>query len=89
MKMLKTSLALAISTSLLFGCGDETTNNYYPQEPTVPSSTEAKIAVFNLSFDRYTYEDLVAEMKLTKPEQDALVEVGRMTLYRTKTKRLR
>ncbi|UPR37247.1 endonuclease/exonuclease/phosphatase family protein [Vibrio cyclitrophicus] len=74
MKMLKTSLALAISTTLLFGCGDETTNNYYPQEPTVPSSTEAKIAVFNLSFDRYTYEDLVAEMKLTKPEQDALVE---------------
>ncbi|NOJ14037.1 endonuclease/exonuclease/phosphatase family protein [Vibrio splendidus] len=72
--MLKTSLALAISTTLLFGCGDETTNNYYPQEPTVPSSTEAKIAVFNLSFDRYTYEDLVAEMKLTKPEQDALVE---------------
>ena len=60
MKMLKTSLALAISTTLLFGCGDETTNNYYPQDPTVPSTTEAKIAVFNLSFDRFTYEDLVA-----------------------------
>ena len=80
MKMLKTSLALAISTTLLFGCGDETTNNYYPEvpKPEVPQPTpvdsKGRIAVFNLSFDRYTYEDLVAEMKLTKPEQDALIK---------------
>lgn len=80
MKMLKTSLALAISTTLLFGCGDETTNNYYPEvpQPEVPQPTpvdsKGRIAVFNLSFDRYTYEDLVAEMKLTKPEQDALIK---------------
>lgn len=78
--MLKTSLALAISTTLLFGCGDETTNNYYPEvpQPEVPQPTpvdsKGRIAVFNLSFDRYTYEDLVAEMKLTKPEQDALIK---------------
>lgn len=78
--MLKTSLALAISTTLLFGCGDETTNNYYPEvpQPEVPQPTpvdsKGSIAVFNLSFDRYTYEDLVAEMKLTKPEQDALIK---------------
>ena len=78
--MLKTSLALAISTTLLFGCGDDTTNNYYPEvpQPEVPQPTpvdsKGRIAVFNLSFDRYTYEDLVAEMKLTKPEQDALIK---------------
>ena len=80
MKMLKSSLALAISTTLLFGCGDETTNNYYPEvpQPEVPQPTpvdsKGRIAVFNLSFDRYTYEDLVAEMKLTKPQQDALIK---------------
>ncbi len=82
MKIFKTSLALAVSATLLMGCNEETVNNYLPAEPTnppapVPTPTpvdrEGRIAVFNLSFDRYTYEDLVAEMKLTKIQQDELI----------------
>lgn len=82
MNILKTSIALAISTTLLMGCNEETTVNNYPSgdTPTVPEVPEptpverdGRIAAFNLSFDRYTYEDLVAEMKLNKSEQDALV----------------
>ncbi|MDN3616861.1 endonuclease/exonuclease/phosphatase family protein [Vibrio gallaecicus] len=79
MKILKSTLALAISATMLMGCNDETTtNNYLPEVPEVPApapvDSEGRIAAFNLSFDRYTYEDLVAEMKLTTVEQTALVD---------------
>lgn len=74
MKILKSTLALAISATMLVGCNDETTtNNYLPETPETPAQ-EVRIASFNLSFDRYTYEDLVAEMKLTTVEQTTLVD---------------
>ncbi|MEZ8104640.1 MULTISPECIES: endonuclease/exonuclease/phosphatase family protein [Vibrio] len=79
MKLLKTTAALAITVALLAGCNDEeTVNNYLPETPVAPApapvDSEGRIAAFNLSFDRYTYEDLVAEMKLTTIEQTALVD---------------
>lgn len=71
MKVLKTAAAMAVSVALLAGCNDET-NNYYPGEP-APETTDVRIGAYNLSFDRFTYEDLVAEMALTVAEQDELM----------------
>ena len=70
MKLLKTAAAAAISMALLAGCNDET-NNIYPPEPTEP--TNVRFATYNLSFDRYTFEDLVTEMQYSAPEQEALM----------------
>ncbi|MCL1143953.1 endonuclease/exonuclease/phosphatase family protein [Shewanella gaetbuli] len=72
MKVLKTAAAMAVSVVLLAGCNDET-NNYYPIDPE-PSTTDVRIGVYNLSFDRFNYEDLVAELKLTPAEQQVLMD---------------
>jgi len=63
-KLLKTSLALAISASLLVGCND---SDDKIESPAV------KIATYNLSFDRNTFEDLVAEMQISPEAQTTLV----------------
>lgn len=71
MKYYKSAAAVAISMAMLTGCGDET-NNYYPTEPT-PQTQNIRVGVFNLSFDRNSYQDLVAEMAITPTEQTRLV----------------
>ncbi|ABZ77125.1 conserved hypothetical protein [Shewanella halifaxensis HAW-EB4] len=65
MKLLKTAAALAVSVALLTGCNDD--------DVKYVDHTEVKIATYNLSFDRNTFADLVAEMALTSAEQTALV----------------
>ncbi|QIR14059.1 endonuclease/exonuclease/phosphatase family protein [Shewanella aestuarii] len=72
MKLLKTAAAMAVGVALLTGCNDET-NYYHPVDP-APKVTDVKIGVYNLSFDRNTYEDLVAELKLTPAEQQVLMD---------------
>lgn len=67
MKKLKTSLALAVTATLLAGCGTTAT------QTTEPQMTEVKIATYNLSFDRATFQDLVKEMQLTPEQQTSLV----------------
>ncbi|MFA0284420.1 endonuclease/exonuclease/phosphatase family protein [Vibrio sp. 10N.222.55.F12] len=64
MKMLKTSIAFAISSALLIGCSSDT--DYVQPE-------EVKIATYNLSFDRATFEDLVTEMQIEPSAQTKLV----------------
>ncbi|WP_019616941.1 endonuclease/exonuclease/phosphatase family protein [Psychromonas ossibalaenae] len=71
MKFLKTAAAAAISVALLAGCNDETTTITNPVEPTEP--TNVRFATYNLSFDRSTFEQLVAEMQITASEQEALM----------------
>ncbi|GIU49335.1 succinyl-CoA synthetase subunit alpha [Shewanella sairae] len=66
MKLLKTAAALAVGVALLTGCNDD--------DVKYVDHTEVKIATYNLSFDRNTFEDLVAEMALTSAQQTALVE---------------
>ncbi|MDF2153368.1 endonuclease/exonuclease/phosphatase family protein [Vibrio sp. CAU 1672] len=67
MKILKTPLALLIGSALLVGCNDDDTK-YVDVQP-----TEVKIATYNLSFDRNTFEDLVTEMQVTPAKQTELV----------------
>lgn len=67
MKSLKTSLALLIGSVLLSGCNTE--DNVFIGQ----SSIDVKIATYNLSFDRATFEDLVAEMQVSPAEQAQLV----------------
>lgn len=57
------TLALVVSAALLAGCND--TDYVQP--------TEVKIATYNLSFDRDTFEDLVAEMQIAPAKQEQLV----------------
>ncbi len=64
MKLLKTSIAFAISSALLIGCSSDT--DYVQPE-------EVKIATYNLSFDRATFEDLVTEMQIEPSAQTKLV----------------
>lgn len=64
MKMLKTSIAFAISSALLIGCSSDT--DYVQPE-------EVKIATYNLSFDRATFQDLVTEMQIDPSVQATLV----------------
>jgi hypothetical protein len=59
------ALALVVSAALLAGCND---TDYVQVQP-----TEVKIATYNLSFDRDTYEDLVTEMQITPSKQVKLV----------------
>lgn len=68
MKTIKTSLALLIGTALLTGCNDDDTK-YVNVQP-----TEVKIATYNLSFDRSTFEALVNEMQIEPAQQAALVK---------------
>ncbi|MGD8171733.1 endonuclease/exonuclease/phosphatase family protein [Vibrio sp. TRT 21S02] len=63
MKLLKTTLALAVSTVLLMGCDDTNETN-----------DEVTIAAFNLSFDRSSFEQLVDEMETSPEEQQTLVD---------------
>jgi len=67
MELLKTAVAAAISVALLAGCNDD--NN----STTDTTLTDVRVATYNLSFDRNSYEDLVEEMQITKAEQDALM----------------
>ncbi|MGY3572568.1 endonuclease/exonuclease/phosphatase family protein [Vibrio paucivorans] len=60
MKLSKKPLALILGAMLLAGCNDSDTTN-------------VKIATYNLSFDRNTFEDLVAEMQIEPEQQDVLV----------------
>ena len=64
MKLLKTSIAFAISSALLIGCSSDT--DYVQPE-------EVKIATYNLSFDRATFQDLVTEMQIEPNAQATLV----------------
>ncbi|WP_298942832.1 endonuclease/exonuclease/phosphatase family protein [uncultured Psychromonas sp.] len=64
MELLKTAAAAAISVALLAGCNDDSNTT---------TSTDVRVATYNLSFDRNSYEDLVEEMQITKAEQDALM----------------
>lgn len=68
MKTIKTSLALIIGAALLTGCNDDDTK-YVNVQP-----TEVKIATYNLSFDRATFEALVNEMQIEPAQQAALVK---------------
>ena len=65
MTMKKTFIAASIALAALSGCNSDSSVETY---------TEARFATFNLSFDRATYEDLVAEMTLSREEQSALIE---------------
>lgn len=66
MKLKKSFLALLTSVSLLTACHDDTTSM-----TTYPSNV--KVAAFNLSFDRNTFEELVKEMQIPPAEQTNLV----------------
>lgn len=66
MKLKHSFLALLASVSLLTACHDDTTFMR-----TYPSS--ARVATFNLSFDRASFEDLVSEMQIPPAEQTRLV----------------
>ncbi|QUM87705.1 endonuclease/exonuclease/phosphatase family protein [Moritella sp. 36] len=66
MKTLST-LALVVSSVILSGC----VNTKYIDTPVQP--IEVKIAAYNLSFDRDSFEALVAEMQVTPAKQKELV----------------
>lgn len=66
MKLIKTLTAVAISSALLTGCVFENDNDMIPV-------SEVSVATFNLSFDRFTFEQLVDEMQTTPSEQQTLV----------------
>lgn len=75
MKFSKAAITVALSSALLAGCNDEETiNNYLPGTPPTEVTQDVKFAAYNLSFDRNTFEDLVAEMKLTTQQQQTLVQ---------------
>ena len=63
--MIKSSLALLVSALLLTGCQDSSEST---QE-----STSIKIATYNLSFDRDSFETLLSEMQIEPEKQNALV----------------
>ncbi|MGU3842449.1 endonuclease/exonuclease/phosphatase family protein, partial [Vibrio diabolicus] len=66
MKTIKTSIALLVGAALLSGCNDDTEyDNVQPKE--------LKIATYNHSFDRATFEALVSEMKIEPAQQTVLV----------------
>ncbi|MGR5231794.1 endonuclease/exonuclease/phosphatase family protein [Vibrio rotiferianus] len=65
MKHFKTPLALLIGAALLTGCNDDDIKYVQPQD--------VKIATYNLSFDRSTFEDLVEEMQVEPVKQTKLV----------------
>ncbi|MGR4989457.1 endonuclease/exonuclease/phosphatase family protein [Vibrio rotiferianus] len=65
MKHFKTPLALLIGAALLTGCNDDDIKYVQPQD--------VKIATYNLSFDRSTFEDLVEEMQVEPVKQTELV----------------
>jgi hypothetical protein len=65
MKHFKTPLALLIGAALLTGCDDDDIKYVQPQD--------VKIATYNLSFDRSTFEDLVEEMQVEPVKQTELV----------------
>lgn len=69
MRFTKTLIAAAIASSALVGCDGDTIVVPSP----APVVSEVKVAAFNLSFDRSTFEDLVNEMSLTAEEQAPLV----------------
>lgn len=66
MKTIKTSIALLVGAALLSGCNDDT--EYVNVQP-----KEVKIATYNLSFDRATFEALVSEMQIEPAQQTVLV----------------
>ncbi len=68
MKLLKTPLALIIGSALLVGCNSNDSTEYKKEV-----AHEVKIATYNLSFDRNTFEDLVAEMQVEPAAQTKLV----------------
>lgn len=79
MKLIKTLAATAVTLTLLSGCGDDTTNNYYPEQPNIETK-DVKIGVYNLSFDRNSFTELMAEMAITPKVQQQLVDA-----YKNKT----
>lgn len=68
MKYLKTPLALIIGSALLVGCNSDNATEYKKDV-----AHEVKIATYNLSFDRDTFEELVAEMQVEPADQTKLV----------------
>ena len=62
----KASMALAITATLLTGCFESSEDEVI--------STDVRFGVYNLSFDRATFQDLVSEMTLTQAEQNLLIE---------------
>ncbi|QLE85341.1 endonuclease/exonuclease/phosphatase family protein [Shewanella sp. Scap07] len=66
MKLLKSAAALAVGLALLTGCNNDDDIKYVDH-------TEVKIAAYNLSFDRATFADLVAEMAIAADQQNILV----------------
>jgi len=66
MKLLKTSLALALSSTLLMGCNDDSIDS----EPV----TDLTVSTFNLSFDRSSFDQLVDEMETSPADQQILVD---------------
>ncbi|WOT03662.1 endonuclease/exonuclease/phosphatase family protein [Shewanella youngdeokensis] len=76
MKQLKTAavaaITAAITVALLSGHSGNTHDNHSIAAD--PTTKNVRIGTFNLSFDRRSYADLVTEMKLTRVEQDALMD---------------
>ncbi|WP_112478986.1 endonuclease/exonuclease/phosphatase family protein [Vibrio variabilis] len=66
MKTIKTTLALLVGAVVLSGCNDS-------DKQAVAEPTQVKIATYNLSFDRATFADLVAEMQIAPETQQQLV----------------
>jgi len=69
MKLLKTSLAVLVGAALLTGCNDETIIEVQKEAQV----TDVKFATFNLSFDRYTLEELIEELQVEPSRQTELV----------------
>lgn len=65
--MKKLNIALAVGATLLAGCG--TLNS----QTSAVSPMDVKIATYNLSFDRATFQELVAEMQIPPAQQTKLV----------------
>ncbi|MGF1701083.1 endonuclease/exonuclease/phosphatase family protein [Photobacterium makurazakiensis] len=65
MKLTKTIIAASIALAALSGCNSDDSITTY---------NEARFATYNLSFDRATYEDLVAEMTMSRDAQSTLIE---------------
>lgn len=67
MKLLKTLLATAIASTLLTGCVLDSNDN-------IPPADAVSVATFNLSFDRFSFEQLVEEMQTSPSEQQRLIQ---------------
>lgn len=67
MKFTRSVIAASIALAALAGCSSS-------NDETIQPVTEARFATYNLSFDRDTYEALVAEMELSREEQSALIQ---------------